>query len=152
MEAMARKRSAKEEDHARVCQEKCGARCCRYITVILPPPKRKADFDEWSWFLAHENIAIYFTGQWHMEVRNKCRYLDDQNRCTIYERRPDVCREYEVESCEFSGDTEHKLHFETKEEFDKWWEAKRRRERARRKKRTKAAKSKRKKTAKRKER
>jgi Fe-S-cluster containining protein len=119
--------------------EECGARCCRYITVILPPPQRECELDEWSWFLAHENVSIYFAGRrWRMEMRSRCRYLSDQNACTIYDRRPDVCRLYSQEDCEYAGKTNHLHHFDTKEEFDRWWEEKRERERRRRSKRSRS--------------
>jgi len=123
-----------------ICQKECQARCCRYITVILPAPKRQCDLDEWSWFLAHENISIYFARrQWHLEVRSRCRYLSKHNLCTIYESRPSVCQDYARESCEYVGQIKHVFHFDTKEEFDRWREKRRARAKRLRKQRTRAA-------------
>ncbi len=130
-----------EEKLRKRCQDRCKARCCRYITISLPAPRQKADFDEISWFLAHENISVYVEGRrWHVEVRNRCKYLTRQNRCRIYNNRPDVCREYDIESCEYPDRPAHTLHFDTRDEFDAWWARKRARERRRRKRRTHEAK------------
>ena len=126
-----------------ICQSVCKARCCRYVTVQIKAPKDKADFDELSWFLAHEHISVYFEGRrWHVEFRTRCKHLNRANLCSIYETRPLVCRGYDAEACEYPARPKHDLHFDTKEEFDHWWEAKRERERRRRRRRAKAAKPK----------
>ena len=105
----------------RQCQHECRSRCCRYITIIIPAPKRKVDFDELSWFLAHENISVYVEARrWHVEVQSPCKYLTEDNLCEIYENRPIVCRGYDVESCEYPARPYHRLHFDTKEAFDSW--------------------------------
>jgi hypothetical protein len=115
------------------CPLVCEARCCRYITTILPPPKRKVEFDELSWFLAHEGVSIYVQGRrWHLEVAVTCRYLRPDNLCAIYENRPSVCRDHEPEACEHSAAIEYALHFKTREEFDRWCAERREREKRRR--------------------
>jgi len=117
----------------RMCRDLCQGRCCRYITVQIKAPRLKADYDEIGWFLAHENISVYFYGRrWHVEMRTPCKHLDGSNLCTIYESRPLVCREYDTEACEYPNRPRHDLQFDTKEEFDIWWEGKRRREQRRR--------------------
>jgi len=122
-----RARGIATDADARKCQQECGARCCRYITVILPAPRSKWDLDEWGWFLAHEGISIYFAGRrWRMEMRLRCRYLNHRNACTIYGQRPEVCRFYSQEFCEFSRRSKHLHHFDSKEEFDRWRQKKER--------------------------
>ncbi len=122
------------------CRQLCRARCCRYLTIYIPAPRRKADFDELSWFLAHENISIYFDARrWHVEVRTRCKYLNSQNLCAIYETRPAVCRGYDLDECEYPERPKHDLQFDTKQEFDAWWEKKRVRERLRRRQRSRPA-------------
>ena len=121
----------------RTCQRACEAQCCRYFTVVLPAPRHRADFDEISWFLAHEDISVYVEGRrWHLEVRNRCKYLMDDSLCAIYENRPEVCREHNMEACEYPRQPRHSLQFDTKEEFDAWWARKRERERRRRKRKS----------------
>jgi len=129
-------------DQRDICRKVCQARCCRYVTVQIKAPKDKADFDELSWFVAHENISVYFEGRrWHVEFRTPCKHLNGNNLCSIYETRPLVCRSYDVEACEYPARPKHDLQFDTQEEFDRWWVGKRERERRRRRRRAKAARS-----------
>jgi len=117
-----------------ICQYDCQARCCRYITIQIDAPRLKADFDEISWWLAHENVSVYFHGRrWHVEVQTPCKHLTKDNLCDIYEDRPLVCRCYDSDGCEYPDRPKHDLQFNTKEEFDSWWA--RKKERARRKRR-----------------
>jgi Fe-S-cluster containining protein len=34
-------------------------------------------------------------------VKNRCRHLDSNNRCTIYENRPAICRRLDSNGCEY---------------------------------------------------
>lgn len=132
------------QESQQVCQHDCHSRCCRYITVVLPAPRLSYDFDELSWFLAHENISVYVESRrWHLEVRTPCKYLDRDNLCTIYADRPDVCREYDIEACEFPRRPRHTLHFDTRQEFHSWLtkrqEKRRRKRRAARRRKARAS-------------
>ncbi len=136
------KETTREAEQRRICQQLCEARCCRYVTIHIDAPKRKADYDEISWFLAHENVSVYFDERrWHVEVQNRCKHLDSRNLCTIYEDRPLVCRGYDSDECEYPSRPRHDLQFDTKEQFDAWWARKKERERRRRRRREKARKS-----------
>jgi len=127
-------------DQLHLCQRLCRGRCCRYIIIRIPAPRLKADFDEISWFLAHENISVYFNARrWHIEVRSRCKHLTEQNLCDSYETRPSVCRGYAADECEYPDRPKHDLQFDTREDFDAWWHSKRARERRRRRERSKAA-------------
>ena len=131
-----------DTDQRDICRIVCEARCCRYVTVQIKAPKAKADFDELSWFLAHENISVYFEGRrWHVELRTPCKHLSRGNLCSIYETRPLVCRSYDVGACEYPARPKHDLQFDTREEFNRWWAGKRERERRRRRRRATAARS-----------
>jgi len=122
------------------CQHLCRSRCCRYITVHIPAPRRKAEFDELSWFLLHENISVYFNARrWHLEIRSPCKHLTEQNLCAGYETRPFVCRGYDSDACECPDRPKHDLQFDTREEFDAWWASRNDRARRRRRDRSKAA-------------
>ncbi len=110
-----------EAETLRRCQHECQSRCCRYITMVINAPKRKCDFDELSWFLAHENISVYVESRrWHLEVQNPCKHLGSDNLCQIYETRPGVCREYESDSCEYPVRPVHSLQFDTQEALESW--------------------------------
>ncbi len=38
--------------------------------------------------------------EWYLQLMSPCRFLDARGRCTIYEHRPETCREYDERSCE----------------------------------------------------
>jgi Fe-S-cluster containining protein len=121
------------------CQDECGARCCRYVTVQIPAPKNARDLDEISWWLAHHHVTVYVESRrWHLEVRTPCKYLTGDNLCGGYEQRPNVCRNYDPASCEFPARPLHTLEFDTREAFDGWREKKRKQQQVRRKQHTNA--------------
>ena len=129
-----------DTDQLDCCQRLCQGRCCRYITIHIPPPRLNTDHDELSWFLAHENISVYFDRhRWHVEVRTPCKHLTRQNLCAIYQTRPIVCRGHDADGCEYPDRPIHDLQFDTKEDLDAWWAAKRARARQRRGQKRQAA-------------
>jgi len=102
---------------------KCGARCCRYVTVKISPPRLRADRDEHRWLLMHENIEIRIEGrQWYLIVYTRCRNLTRTNRCRIYANRPDVCRDYDLDGCEHHGEEADTVVFRSVEAYDRYLE------------------------------
>lgn len=104
------------------------------------------DHDQIRWYLLHENVSVWVQdGAWHLEVRVPCRHLEPDNRCGIYERRPDLCREYgwPEGTCElFEDDLRYDLYFDSAEAFEAWSRReleKRERRLARRRERARAA-------------
>ena len=72
----------------------CPARCCRtaglgYKYLYLQPGEARMPL--------FRNVAKLRTdGLYVIRYENgACPFLGKNNRCTIYERRPEVCREYE---------------------------------------------------------
>ena len=102
------------EKLASMCAE-CGGLCCRYFTVLLDDPEDADDYDELRWFLAHENNYIYIDeDQWHLNVVARCRFLGRDSRCTIYNHRPDTCRDFGLKGeCEFTGELDFQHEFRT---------------------------------------
>ena len=91
---------------------RCIGKCCRYALVDLPTPRSRLEFNNYAWYLAHENTVIYVDDkQWYLSVNNKCRYLDDNNLCTIYEKRFQACRDHSDENCEFDSEFEADMTF-----------------------------------------
>ena len=114
----------------------CTARCCRYFCLQIDTPTTPKDMDQIRWFLLHLDVVVWVQErEWYLEVRNRCRHLQDDNRCGIYETRPQVCRDYGLPegddegTCEFFTDhLEFDLHFDTPEKFEAWqrqWAARR---------------------------
>ena len=77
--------------------------CCTYVSLPIDKPRTDADFDVVRWYLAHRNIHIYIDhdGDWLFLVNNVCENLTPGG-CAIYEKRFDICRHYEADSCEMT--------------------------------------------------
>ena len=102
----------------------CGAKCCRYVTVEMAKPRAHIDVEELRWFLAHENVRVYIDADdesWNVQFHTPCRHLDGANRCTIYSRRYDICRDHDNKDCETSEAEPTDTMFHTTDEFDAWW-------------------------------
>ena len=91
--------------------EKCVALCCRYFALPLDNPTDAEDYDNIRWYLMHENVVVFVEKeQWFIGVLNRCKHLQDDNRCGVYETRPRICRKYTTDNCEYHGaeyDYEH---------------------------------------------
>jgi len=83
------------------------------------------------WQISHENTNIYKDEDgWYLMIRNKCTHVQDDGSCGIYERRPEICRAYENDFCEYDEPAEEgfELFFEDykalrkycKKRFKKW--------------------------------
>jgi Fe-S-cluster containining protein len=112
----------------------CGAKCCRYVVVELERPTDRIDREEIRWLLAHENVLVYIDGDdgtWNVQFNTPCTHLDADHRCTIYDRRFDICRDHDAETCESSDGEQTDVIFRTTEDFDRWRRAKKARKRRR---------------------
>jgi Fe-S-cluster containining protein len=70
----------------------------------LDNPTTARDYDNIRWYLIHENVVVYIEKrQWYIGILNKCKNLQADNRCGIYETRPQICREYTTENCDYHG-------------------------------------------------
>lgn len=84
----------------------CNGMCCRYVLInIEKEPRSKERFDELVWWLFNPNIKILKNGRdWSVLIMGKCENLNEQNKCAIYEHRPELCRDYpnpEALGCHF---------------------------------------------------
>ncbi len=85
--------------------------CCSYYTQELDTPRSKADFDHLLWQIAHQDTQIYKDEDgWYLLVHRPCTHLDGQGRCGIYAERPQICRDYSNDFCEYDEPAER--HFE----------------------------------------
>ncbi len=82
--------------------EECGGECCRKIAFHIETPKNVIDFEDVKWYLYHEGILVYIDNEedWMVQVPIKCTKLDKDGKCTIYNKRPPICRMSKVEECE----------------------------------------------------
>jgi len=102
----------------------CGAKCCCYFALPIDKPKDWQDFDYVRWYLLHERAAVFTEeGCWYLLVQNRCKHLGDDNLCGIYETRPQICRDYTTENCEYSDDWVYDHLLETPEQVEEYAEA-----------------------------
>lgn len=80
-------------------------RCCQYVALQIDNPVSKADFDQIRWYVLHRGVSVYIDAQrdWYIQFETQCDWLKD-GACTHYELRPQLCRDYSVETCERYGD------------------------------------------------
>jgi Fe-S-cluster containining protein len=101
----------------------CGGRCCNYIAIGINSPRSQAGLENIRWFLLHEKVSVYIdhNKEWYVEFATPCTALNTKKRCTVYERRPKVCRDYGTGDgeCEYY-DTPYIEKFETLEQFEEW--------------------------------
>lgn len=84
--------------------DKCAALCCRYFALQIDTPKTALDFDNIRWYLMHENVIVFVEEKaWYVGILNRCKNLQDDNRCGVYETRPRICRNYDTDNCDWHG-------------------------------------------------
>jgi len=94
--------------------EQCAAACCRYIALPIDKPRTPRDYDDIRWYLMHEGVSVFVEdGDWYCQFQTRCRNLALDNRCSIYESRPHICRDYEPGDCDYAGGTYGYDHYFT---------------------------------------
>lgn len=69
----------------KMCEE-CGGECCRHIAVPVPA----VDNPDMQWVYCRGKIDA--DGLWRVEAR--CKHLGADNKCAIYETRPQSCQNF----------------------------------------------------------
>ena len=106
-----------------LCQY-CEAKCCRYFALPIDTPESLEDFEFMRWFLLHQRASIFTEDEdWYMLVQTECKYLGDDQRCTDYENRPQICRDYTTKNCEYDDEWTYERLFETSEQVAEYAEA-----------------------------
>ena len=99
----------------------CSAKCCRYFSLSIDRPNTAADFDYLRWYLLHEHATIFVEDDaWYLLVHTKCKQLQSDNRCGIYETRPKICRNYTTDQCEYDDSYTFDRYFETAEQIEEY--------------------------------
>jgi Fe-S-cluster containining protein len=103
--------------------EYCTAKCCRYFALPIEAPETFEDFEYIRWFLLHDRATVFKEDEdWYLLVHTPCRHLQPDNRCGIYETRPNVCREYSTKDCEYEDDWTYDFYLETSEQVAEYME------------------------------
>ena len=101
----------------------CQALCCSYVMLEIDEPEDREDFEKIRWFVAHENISVaHYEDSWMLYIKNKCKFIDENHNCTIYDKRPQICREHQSEECDYFEDDDFEIHLQTIEDVDKFAE------------------------------
>ena len=102
----------------------CTAKCCRYFALPLEKPDTYEEFEYIRWYLLHEHATVFTEdGTWYLLVHTTCKHLRPDNRCGIYNTRPQVCRDYSTKDCEYEDDWVYDHYFETPEQVAEYMEA-----------------------------
>jgi len=110
----------------------CPALCCHGLSIPIDKPRTRSDIDVLRWELQYDTVRCYVRShRWYLYIEGRCIYLDEQNMCTIYARRPDVCRRHGPPDCEKFGPF-YDVMIETPEQLDAYLEKERQRTRKRR--------------------
>src|SRR5262245_29681168 len=114
----------KDVPAGKILCEYCTAKCCRYFAVTIETPEDRTDFEYIRWFLLHDRAAVFKEDEdWYLLVHTQCRHLQPDNRCGIYETRPQVCRDYSTKDCEFDDDWTYDFYLETSDQVSEYVEA-----------------------------
>ena len=115
--------------------------CCRYVAIQIPTPRSKIDFDNIRWYILHKNVSVLVTwdGDWMVQFDTPCEWLVD-GRCTHYEFRPQVCRDYDPVECErYCTTPAEKILLRTEQDLERYLAERAAKQAARRKARKGAA-------------
>ena len=104
--------------------EYCTAKCCRYFALPIETPTEWRDFEFIRWYLLHGQASVFTEdGDWYLMVHTVCKHLQSDHRCGIYDTRPQICREYTTDNCEYEDDWTYDQYFETPEQIYEYAEA-----------------------------
>ncbi len=104
--------------------EYCTAKCCRYFALPIENPDTYSELEYLRWFLLHERASVFKEDDdWYLLVHTKCKHLQDNNMCGIYDTRPEICREYTTKNCEYDDDWTYEFYLETAEQVGDYTEA-----------------------------
>lgn len=108
---------------ANLC-EHCTAKCCRYFALPIETPTERNDFENIRWYMLHGRVSVFVDeGTWFLMVHNACDQLLEDGRCGVYETRPEICREYSTDNCEYDGDGIYDQFFETPDQIAEYADA-----------------------------
>lgn len=124
--ATTQRRKPKREDlkSGEVLCDHCTAKCCQYFALPIETPESRGDFDFIRWYLLHDRATVFTEDDtWYLLVHTVCQHLQENQLCGIYETRPQICREYSTNNCEYEDDWVYDQYFETPEQLEEYVEA-----------------------------
>ncbi|MDX9734264.1 MAG: YkgJ family cysteine cluster protein [Thermoanaerobaculia bacterium] len=113
-------------DPATVCPP-CG-KCCRYVAVGIDGPVTVSGVSTALWLVYHRNVSVYQShdGDWFVLFPADCENLLPNGLCGVYEDRPTLCRDYDVDGCEgTSAEAPEKVRFDDGAALGAWLRSRR---------------------------
>ena len=109
---------------AKLTCDGCDGKCCKYVVIEIDVPESLEDFENIKWYVAHKNLVVFVgdDGTWNLEIITTCKHLDEKNRCSIYETRPKICREYSEDDCPFHNEYVETQRFESIKDVEEYIE------------------------------
>ena len=102
----------------------CTAKCCKYFALPIDTPTETKDFDYIRWYLLHDRASVFIDEDtWYLLVHTTCKHLQSDNRCGIYDTRPQICRDYTTDNCEYDDQWTYDFYLETPEQVWEYEEA-----------------------------
>lgn len=97
--------------------EGCPALCCSDLEEQITRPRNNDEWESLIWQLHFSHTKVFIRNRrWYKLSVGVCMYLDENNRCSIYERRPQTCRDHNPPDCERFGPI-YDIMFETPDEL-----------------------------------
>ena len=102
----------------------CTAKCCKYFALPIETPETYDDYEFIRWYLLHDQATVFTEDEdWYLLVHTTCEHLQPDNRCGIYETRPQICRDYSTEDCEYEDEWTYEKYLETADQMAEYTEA-----------------------------
>jgi Fe-S-cluster containining protein len=102
----------------------CSAKCCKYFALPIDVPDEPTDLDHIRWYLLHERASVFTEeNEWYLLVHTTCKHLQADNLCGIYHTRPQICRDYSTNNCEYEDFWTYDRYFESPEQVTEYYEA-----------------------------
>ena len=102
----------------------CTAKCCRYFALPIEDPETPEEWEYVRWYLMHNGATLFKEDEtWYLLVHADCHNLQSDNRCGIYDTRPQVCRDYSTKDCEYDDRWLYEQYLETADQAAEYAEA-----------------------------
>jgi Fe-S-cluster containining protein len=112
-------KTLKKKESSSKCQD-CSADCCHDLSFMITRPRTKNEKEMLKWHLHFDTVKVFIRNRrWYALIKGKCIYLGKGNKCTIYNKRSDICRGHMPPECEHYGKWYDKM-ISTPVELDKY--------------------------------
>ncbi|HEX4131786.1 MAG TPA: YkgJ family cysteine cluster protein [Pirellulales bacterium] len=102
----------------------CTAKCCRYYALEIEAPEERGDTDFIRWYMLHDRTCVFTEDDtWYLLVFTECQHLQADYRCGIYHTRPQICRDYSTDNCEYDDRYVYDRYFETADQLVEYTDA-----------------------------